>query len=61
MSEHTASFDTQVLVTDGTTKVTISGTGHEVSNGEMIIMPANESHALKSMTAIKMMLVMIRE
>lgn len=61
LSEHTAPFDALVLVTDGKAKITISGSEHEVSEGEMIIMPASEPHALKAMTPFKMMLVMIRE
>jgi quercetin dioxygenase-like cupin family protein len=61
LSEHTAPFDALVLVTDGTAKITISGNEYEISEGEMIIMPANEPHALKAITPFKMMLVMIRE
>lgn len=61
LSEHTAPFDALVLVTDGTAKIIISGNEHEVSEGEMIIMPADEPHALKAVTPFKMMLVMIRE
>lgn len=61
LSEHTAPFDALVHVTDGTAKITISGTDHVVSAGEIIIMPADEPHALKAVTPFKMMLVMIRE
>ena len=61
LSEHTAPFDALVLVSDGTAKITISGNEHEISEGEMIIMPANEPHALIAITPFKMMLVMIRE
>lgn len=61
LSEHTAPFDALVYVSDGTAKITISEIDHEVSAGEMIIMPANEPHALKAVTHFKMMLVMIRE
>jgi len=61
LSEHTAPFDALVYVSDGKAKITISGNDHEISEGEMIIMPANEPHALKAVTPFKMMLVMIRE
>ncbi|MFQ6677168.1 MAG: cupin domain-containing protein [Fidelibacterota bacterium] len=61
LSEHTAPFDALVLVTDGTATITISGNDHEISEGEMIVMPANEPHAIKAVTPFKMMLVMIRE
>ncbi len=60
LSEHTAPFDALVYVIDGETEVTISGKKHHLTSGQMIIMPANEPHALKAMQPFKMMLVMIR-
>ncbi len=60
LSEHTAPFDAFVQVLDGTAEVIISGTRHTVSAGQMIIMPANEPHALRAVTKFKMLLVMIR-
>lgn len=61
LSEHTAPFDALVQIVDGTAEITIAGTTHKVSEGEMIIMPANKPHALKSNAKFKMMLVMIRK
>jgi len=61
LSEHTAPFDALVVVTDGTAEIIISGKKNSVSTGEMIIMPANETHALNAVIPFKMMLVMIRE
>ncbi len=61
LSEHTAPFDAMVCVLDGTAEITISGRPHTVSAGEMIIMPANEPHALLAVKPFKMMLIMIRE
>jgi len=60
LSEHTAPFDALVYVYDGRASITISGEPHEVEEGEVIIMPANEPHALRALTPFKMMLVMIR-
>lgn len=60
LSEHTAPYDAFVEILDGTAEITIDGTLHEVSAGEMIIMPANRPHALKGRTPFKMLLVMIR-
>jgi len=60
LSEHTAPFDALVYVIDGETEITISGRGHRLAGGQMIIMPADEPHALKAMKRFKMMLVMIR-
>ena len=60
LSEHTAPFDAIVQVLDGTANIRISGKDHSVSQGEFIIMPANEPHALNADTPFKMMLVMIK-
>ena len=60
LSEHTAPFDAMVCVLDGETDVSIAGKPHRVRAGEMIIMPANQPHALQAVTPFKMMLVMIR-
>jgi quercetin dioxygenase-like cupin family protein len=61
LSEHTAPFDALVSIIDGTAEVIISGKPFIVSAGEMIIMPANEPHALKAINKFKMMLVMIKD
>lgn len=60
LSEHTAPFDALVYVYDGEALVTISGKEYTVGKNETIIMPADESHALRAASAFKMMLVMIR-
>ncbi len=61
LSEHTAPFDALVQILDGQAQIKISGKDHLLSAGEMIIMPANEPHALKAVERFKMMLTMIRE
>ena len=60
LSEHTAPYDAMVLVVDGQAEITISGKAHTVAAGRMLIMPADEPHALKAEQAFKMLLVMIR-
>ena len=60
LSEHTAPFDALVYLLDGEAEITISGKAFNLREGEMIIMPANEPHALNAMKRFKMMLVMIR-
>ena len=60
LSEHTAPFDAFLYMLDGEAKVTISGRTLRVSEGEMVIMPANETHALQAVGKFKMLLVMIR-
>lgn len=60
LSEHTAPFDALVNVIDGEVKIVISGKEYHLKEGEMIIMPANEPHALKALKQFKMVLTMIR-
>jgi quercetin dioxygenase-like cupin family protein len=60
LSEHTAPFDAMVYVIDGEAEVTISGKPLLVKQGEMVIMPANQPHALRALRKFKMMLVMIK-
>ena len=60
LSEHTAPYDALVHLLDGEAEITISGKAHRVKQGEMIIMPANQPHALKAVTRFKMVLTMLR-
>ena len=60
LSEHTAPFDALVYLLEGEAEITISGKTLRLKEGEMVIMPANEPHALKAIKKFKMMLVMIR-
>jgi quercetin dioxygenase-like cupin family protein len=60
LSEHTAPFDALVNVIDGKVKITISKKDYILNKGQMIIMPANEPHALKALERFKMMLIMIK-
>lgn len=60
LSEHTAPFDALVEMVDGEAEITISGTAHQLKRGELIIMPADEPHAVRALSQFKMILVMIR-
>ncbi|MFQ6083566.1 MAG: cupin domain-containing protein [Candidatus Aminicenantia bacterium] len=60
LSEHTAPFDALVYLFDGEAEIVISGKTLRVKEGEMVIMPANEPHALRAVKKFKMALVMIR-
>jgi quercetin dioxygenase-like cupin family protein len=60
LSEHTAPFDALVHVIDGEAEVTISCKTLNLLEGEMVIMPANQPHALKATKKFKMVLVMIK-
>jgi quercetin dioxygenase-like cupin family protein len=60
LSEHSAPYDVTVQVLDGAVDVTIDGTVHRVTAGQIIIMPANRPHALRAAERFKMLLFMIR-
>jgi quercetin dioxygenase-like cupin family protein len=61
LSEHTAPFDAFVYIIDGKADIILSKKSNILSTGQMIIMPANEPHALKGLEKFKMMLIMIKE
>lgn len=60
LSTHSAPFDAMVWILDGEARITISGKGLRAKTGDMVIMPANEPHALKAVKPFKMALVMIK-
>lgn len=53
LSEHTAPFEALVYLLDGEAEIIIVG--------EMIIMPAQQPHAVKGTKRFKMLLIMIKE
>jgi quercetin dioxygenase-like cupin family protein len=60
LSEHTAPYDAMVSLLDGEADITISGKTLHLKEGEMVIMPANQPHALKAVGRFKMILTMIK-
>ena len=60
LSEHTAPFDAVAHVLDGEADITIAGTVHNVSAGELLLMPAHQPHALHARTRFKRLLTMVR-
>jgi len=60
LSEHTAPFDAVVYNFDGKAEVIIDGKTHVLGTGDIIIMPANKTHALQAIERFKMLLIMIR-
>lgn len=60
LSEHTAPYDAFVQVLSGSLDITISGKPFSLTENDMLIMPANDPHALIAVTPVKMLLVMIR-
>lgn len=60
LSEHTAPYDALVQILDGKAEIKISGKPFKLKQGEIIIMPANEPHALRAIDSFKMLLTMIK-
>src|SRR3954466_8406059 len=60
LSEHTAPFDSIAHVLEGEALITIAGLPLTVQAGEMLLMPANQPHAVAARTRFKMLLTMIR-
>lgn len=60
LSEHTAPFDALAHVLEGTAQITIAGTPLQVSAGELVLLPANQPHAVIALTKFKMLLTMVR-
>ena len=60
LSEHTAPYDAMVYALDGEADIKISGKTTRLKSGEVIVMPANEPHAIHAVTKFKMLLVMIK-
>jgi len=60
LSEHTAPFDALLHVVEGQAEIIISGKSFHLKDGDAIIMPADEPHAVKATVQFKMLLTMIR-
>ena len=60
MSEHTAPFDAVVQVIEGEAIIYIDKVEHKLSEGEIIIMPADIPHAVEASQKFKMLLTMLK-
>ncbi|MEX2162518.1 MAG: cupin domain-containing protein [Anaerolineales bacterium] len=60
LSEHTAPYDALVHVVEGEASVRIGTQEHAVAAGQVLLLPANQPHALKATTPFKMLLTMVR-
>ncbi|MFQ5570642.1 MAG: cupin domain-containing protein [Rhodothermales bacterium] len=60
LSEHTVPYDALVHLLDGEAEITIAGIAHRVKQGDMIVLPAHEPHALHATTRFKMVLTLIK-
>ena len=60
LSEHTSPFDAFLHVLEGRAEITVLGKGFQASEGQVVILPANQPHALTALSKFKMLLTMIR-
>jgi quercetin dioxygenase-like cupin family protein len=60
LSEHTSPYDAVAQVLEGEAEITISGKPMPLGAGELIVLPANQPHAVRAKTRFKMLLTMIR-
>lgn len=60
LSEHTTPFDALVQLIDGEAEITVAGKPLRLMEGDVVLMPANEPHAVRALRRFKMLLTMIR-
>lgn len=60
LSEHTSPFDALVQAVEGEAEVTVAGKPIALKAGMVVLLPAEEPHAVKAITRFKMVLTMIR-
>ena len=60
LSEHTSPLEALVLIVEGEAEISLAGTLFPVSAGQILRLPGGQPHAVRALTRLKMILVMIR-
>lgn len=60
LKEHAVPFDALVQVLEGEAEIRTAGKPHRLQGGEMILLPANQPHALEALERFKMIFTRIR-
>lgn len=60
LSEHTSPFDALVQAIEGEAEITVSGKPIALKAAEVVLLPAEQPHAVKAITRFKMLLTMVR-
>tara|TARA_R110001592_G_scaffold69489_5_gene213317 strand:+ start:41158 stop:41484 length:327 start_codon:yes stop_codon:yes gene_type:complete len=60
LSEHTAPFDAHLYVLEGRLSLRIKEEVMDIEEGQMLIIPANDAHALTAVGRFKMLLTMFK-
>lgn len=61
MSSHSAPGDAFITVLEGTGEITVEGKPFVLQAGDSLVMPAGAEHAVRGVTAFKMLLVVVKE
>lgn len=61
LSEHTSPFDALVHGLEGELEVRIAGQPYQLRDGMILVMPANQPHAVRALSRVKMLLTRIRD
>jgi quercetin dioxygenase-like cupin family protein len=60
LTDHTASMPVVVTLLDGAIRFRVGGQDHELAPGDVVYLPAHESHALQAREPSRLSLVMVR-
>lgn len=60
LSEHTAPYEALLVGVEGHADVRVGTTIHRLGEGESLLIPAREPHAVHPVTPFKMLLVMVK-
>jgi quercetin dioxygenase-like cupin family protein len=60
LSEHTTPHDALMVVLDGRAEITVLGSVHAVREGEAILLPGGQPHAVAAPERFTMVLVMLK-
>jgi quercetin dioxygenase-like cupin family protein len=60
LSEHMTPFEALVLIVEGEAEISLAGVPFRVSTGQLLRLPGGQPHAVKALTRLKMILVMMR-
>lgn len=60
LSEHSTPHDAIILGLSGKAEITLAGEPHVLEEGEALYLPADIPHAVRAVSAFRMMLVMLK-
>jgi quercetin dioxygenase-like cupin family protein len=60
LSEHTTPYEAMIYLVEGEAGIVVADEPYHLKAGQMIIMPANQPHAVKAIKKFKMILTMVK-